>query len=154
MQFNFKTDKLPFENFNFGGRSYCRMIDDIKPNQKNGYGLIGDFVPKKEQINLEDGKLYLSVSRGGEKEVTHLFTIQDNEPVLIATSNKQKGAIKELWDEIEQFIQNRPQKSAKQLIDMVLAEVNLSNNDMLYEIAQGIVNQAKDRDDIHNKISN
>ena len=152
MKINFSKDKLPFENFDFGGRSYCRVINDIKPNQKNGYGLIGDFVPKKESTNLEDGKLYLSVSRGSDKEVTHLFTIKNDKPSLIATSTKQKGAIKDLWDDIEQFIANRPKKSVKQLIDMVLAEVSLSDNDMLYQVAQGIVDRAKDEDSIHQKI--
>ena len=152
MKINLKKDNLPFEGFNFKGRSYCREIADIKPNCKNGYGIIGDFVEKKEETELENGKLYISVSRGGEKEITHLFTIENDEPKLIKTSKAQKGAIRSLWDEIENFIANRPTKSAKQLADMVLQEVSLTNNDLLYEVANLIVSKAQLNDDIHSKV--
>lgn len=152
MKINFKKDVLPFEDFNFKGRSYCREISDIKPNCKNGYGLIGDFVEKKKETELENGKLYISVSRGGDKEITHLFTIENDEPKLLKTSKAQKGAIKSLWSEIEKFIANRPTKSAKQLADMVLSEVSLTNNDLLYEVANLIVSKAQLQDTIHQKV--
>lgn len=154
MEINFKKDTLPFDGFNFGGKSYCREIKDIKPNaRKNGFALIGDFVEKKKPTTLDNGKLYLCVSRGGEKEKTHLFTIENNKPVLINDSDAQKKVVEELWDDIVNFIANRPKKTNKQLADYVVDAVGRMDNERLYEIANMIVSQAKERDDIHQKFA-
>lgn len=120
MKFNFKTDKLPFDGFEFGGRSYAKEIADLDADKgKNGYGIIGNFIPKDEDVDLKDGHLYLSVSRGGESDVTHLFTIKDDKPLLIKESKAQRGAIRILWDEMEKFIEQRPKKSPQQLLNWV-----------------------------------
>lgn len=138
MKFNFKNDTLPFEGFDFGGRSYCKVVKDLDATKgRNGFGLIGDFVPKKEDIELEDGELYLSVSRGGETDVTHLFTIKDGKPSLIKMSKAQKGAIRTLWGAMEEFIAQRPKKSPQQLLNLLLEEE--PNRDVLREVAMLIM---------------
>ena len=126
MKFNFKDDKLPFDGYDFGGRSYAKEINDLNPNKgKNGYGIIGDFLSKKEDVELEENHLYLAVSRGGEADVTHLFTIKDGKPSLIKESKAQRGAIRTLWGAMEDFIAQRPKKSPQQLLNMLLdAEEN------------------------------
>lgn len=134
MKFNFKNDKLPFNGYDFGGRSYAKEIKDLDPTKgKNGYGIIGDFLSKEESIELEEGHLYLTVSRGGESDVTHLFTIKDGKPSLIKESKAQRGAIRTLWNEMEEFIANRPKKSVQQLKNLVLAEE--TNKEVIHQLA-------------------
>lgn len=123
MKFNFSKDKMPFDGYDFGGRSYAKEIKDLDPNKgKNGYGIIGDFLSKKEDVELEENHLYLSVSRGGDSDITHLFTIKKNKPVLLKTSKAQRGAIRTLWDEMESFLDERPKKSPQQLLNLLLKE--------------------------------
>lgn len=123
MKFNFKEDKMPFDGYDFGGRSYAKEIKDLNPSQgKNGYGIIGDFLSKKEDVELEEGHLYLSVSRGSDKEITHLFTIKEDKPVLIKQSEAQKGAIRTLWNSMESFLDERPKKSPQQLLNFLLEQ--------------------------------
>lgn len=134
MKFNFKNDKLPFDGYDFGGRSYAKEIRDLDPNKgKNGYGIIGDFLSKKEDVELEEKHLYLAVSRGGDIDITHLFTIKDGKPLLIKESKAQKGAIRTLWSEMEEFIANRPKKSVQQLKNLVLAEE--TNKEVIHQLA-------------------
>lgn len=150
MKFNPRSEKLPFKNFCFGKRGYIRRIDDINPKQKNGYGLIGEFMPRDE-CEYEENKLYLSCSRGKDKEVYHLFTIQKDAPKLLKTSTAQKGAVRILWDDIASFIENQPKKSANVLADKILSETK--DFDTLYKVAQIIVSEAH-KDDTIQKIMN
>ncbi|MBO5476240.1 MAG: hypothetical protein J6A15_00615 [Clostridia bacterium] len=132
MKFNPKEEKLPFENFNFGGRGYIRRIDDLDQNNKNGYGLLGGFMERGED-EYENGKLYLSCSRGGEKDVYHLFTIKEDKPVLLKVSYAQKGAVRTLWDKMDEFLSQRESKSNVQLLDIILKEEQ--SRDRLKEFA-------------------
>ena len=119
MKFNPKEETLPFEGFNYGNRSYIRLIEDLDSQNKNGYGLIGSFMEKGED-EYEEGKLYLSCSRGGEKDIYHLFTIENDKPKLLKISSAQKGAVRYLWDTMEEFLSQRPVKSPQQLLNVVL----------------------------------
>lgn len=140
MKFNFKKDKLPFDGYDFGGRSYAKEIKDLNPSQgKNGFGIIGDFLSKKEDVELEEGHLYLCVSRGGEKEITHLFTIKDGKPSLIKKSEAQKGAIRTLWDAMESFLDQRPTKSPQQLLNLLLGQDPQPSRKTLKEVAMLIM---------------
>lgn len=138
MKFNFSEDKLPFDGYNFGGRSYAKEIIDLDPNKgKNGYGIIGDFISKKEDVELEENHLYLVVSRGGDTDITHLFTIKDDKPSLIKESKAQRGAIRTLWGAMEEFIAQRPKKSPQQLLNSLLEQEQ--NREVLREVAMLIM---------------
>ena len=82
---------------------YAKRIDSINPNQKNGYGLKGDFISltMSKPTELFENVLYLDCSRGKtyEEDIYHLFTVKDGKVHLIATNN----SIKSLWDDIEQW---------------------------------------------------
>ena len=119
MKFNPKCEKLPFEDFCYGKRGYIRYIDDLDNTNKNGYGLIGGFMARDED-EYKENKLYLACSRGGEKEIYHLFTIKDDTPTLLATSKAQKGAVSTLWKHMEAFLDERPKKTPQQLLNMLL----------------------------------
>lgn len=121
MKFNPKNQKLPFEDFCYGKRGYIRYIDDLDNTNRNGYGLIGGFMARDED-EYKENKLYLSCSRGGEKEIYHLFTIKKDAPLLLATSKAQKGAVSILWKHMEDFLNKRTKKSPQQLLNMLLEQ--------------------------------
>ena len=139
MKFDFSKDKLPFEGFAFGGRSYAREVVDLNSLQKNGNGIIGDFLPRKGECELKENHLYLAVSRGGDKEITHLFTITNNKPSFIKESKAQKGAIKSLWKAMEDFLAQRPQKSPQQLLNLLLEQDPQPSRKTLKEVAMLIM---------------
>lgn len=117
------TEELPFNGYFIGSRNYIRRIDDINPKKgKNGFGLIGYFEDKKSAI-LFDDVLYLSCAReDGKKDIYHLFTIKQGEPTLIKSSKAQKGAVRTMWQTIEDFLKQRPKKSLQQLFNIIIAE--------------------------------
>ncbi|MEE1227169.1 MAG: hypothetical protein UHM08_08730 [Bacteroidales bacterium] len=139
MKFNPKEQELPFEGFNYGNRSYIRCIKDLDSQNKNGYGLLGTFMEKGED-EYNEGELYLSCSRGGEKDIYHLFTVENDEFKLLKTSSAQKGAVRTLWDTMEDFLSQRPVKSPQQLLNIVLEEEQ--NRDALKEFSMYLMKYA------------
>ena len=115
-------EELPFNDYYIGGRNYYRRIDDINPKKgKNGFGLIGDFEDKKSTI-LFDDFLYLAVCREqGQKDLYYLFTVKNGEITLIKHSKAQKSAIRSMWNDIEEFIKNRPKVSLQELFNLVVS---------------------------------
>lgn len=121
LSINLLEEELPFDGYFIGSRNYYRRIDDINPRQgKNGYGLIGTFEDKKDGM-LFDDVLYLACCREKDKKDTYfLFTIKKGKPFLIEQSKAQKGAIRNMWDTIEEFLSKRPKASLQQLFNAVI----------------------------------
>lgn len=118
-----QNEKLPFDDYFIGSRNYLRRIDDLDAKKgKNGFGLLGSFEDKQSTI-LFDDILYLSCCReSGEKDTYHLFTIKKGEFKLLKTSKAQKGAVRTMWSEMEDFLAQRPKKSLQQLFNIIIAE--------------------------------
>lgn len=121
LRISLNEEELPFDGYFIGSRNYYRRIDDVNPKKgKNGFGLIGDFEDKRSTI-LFDDILYLAVCRGdNKKEINFLFTIKQGVPTLIKCSKAQKGAVRSMWNDIEEFIANRPKVSLQQLFNAVI----------------------------------
>ena len=86
-------------------KGYARKITKINPNQKNGYGVKGDFISltMSKPTTLYENTLYLDCSRGEtwKEDVIHLFDIRDGKVHLIAKGN----SIAEVWDSMEKWFE-------------------------------------------------
>lgn len=99
---------------------YAKHIKNINSHQKNGYGLIGDFISLTEskKTRLYENELYLDCTRSEtnyKDDIYHLFTIKDSKVCLLAKGN----SIKEIWNDIESFISQKEKTSLHTLFSCV-----------------------------------
>ncbi|MBO5476241.1 MAG: hypothetical protein J6A15_00620 [Clostridia bacterium] len=113
-------EELPFNGYFIGSKNYYRRIDDINPKKgKNGFGLMGVFEDKRSTI-LFDGVLYLAVCREQDEKTLHfLFTVENKEFKLIKCSKAQKGAIRLMWNNIAEFIAQKPKVTLQELFNAI-----------------------------------
>ena len=83
-------------------KGWAKSIETLNARQKNGYGLIGDWVNKNTQ--LHEGQVYLDaspISSESNKIRYSVFTIKNQKLNIIAQTEKQQGWAKEIWDDVE-----------------------------------------------------
>lgn len=115
-------DGLDTTRYNGG---WVKEITGINKEKSNGYSLIGDFLDggKEAIVRCTIGKLYLDCGIGGsrknqENEYT-LFTIKDDEILILKKVSKGKTWAIDLWPEIEKCLGEQPQQKD---IAIIIAE--------------------------------
>ena len=114
---------------------YAKHIKNIDSHQKNGYGLIGDFISLTEskKTRLYEDELYIDCTRSETdytEDIYHLFTIRDGKVCLLAKANR----IKDIWDDIESFI-SKKEKTSLHTLFSVITDIT-QDRDVLREFAQ------------------
>ena len=103
---------------------YAKEIRKLDNHNKNGYGLIGDFISltNSKPTELKENSLYLDCSRGEtwKDDTFHLFTVKDGKVVLIDKAH----SIRDLWETMEDFLTERDGVSLYQLFERVTSLTN------------------------------
>ena len=128
---NFVKDK-PIETFSRatrGKKGWAKEVIDLNNSQKNGYGVIGDWIELGDcETELKEGHLYLDCSSVWNEDENqnifkyHLFTVENDTVKVIKVSKAQRGWAKTLWNDMATFLANREVKSLQQLLNIVLEQ--------------------------------
>ena len=80
-------------------KGWAKTVDTLNEKQKNGYGVVGDWVNPKTEI--KDGQVYLDCSpieKDSNKMRYTIFSVINGEYKEYGSTTKQQGWAKELWD--------------------------------------------------------
>ena len=99
---------------------WAKHIKNINSHKKNGNGLIGEWITLTEskKTRLYEDELYIDCTRSftnWKEDIYHLFTIRDGKVCLLTKGH----SIKEIWNDIEQFISKKEKTSLHTLFSCV-----------------------------------
>lgn len=86
-------------------KGWAKTVNTLNEKQKNGYGVIGDWVNPKTEI--KDGQVYLDCSpieKDSNKMRYSIFSIINGEYKEYGSTTKQQGWAKELWDTMKEAL--------------------------------------------------